>query len=224
MWCLNKFPNSIKVESFIKDIDKGYQLSEYKIYLDHDNEEEILLNIPFPSVSYKKDGSFKLNKEIYELKNFTQIDNAQLLKMEDITIISKIKEIKKFENIQLVNVQEMISHYIENFYCLSFFIKPKKEYIISFKHKIASNSCLFFPSILPTMLIHNSECNVDYKLWINKNLAIKNDLIKENICEEKDDVSLIKLNKTNIKWEEDLYFNSNSWESSDDLNSSDDNN
>ena len=156
MWFLKGKPSSINMHGTIESCADGYQRTILEFSVDATNR--VWVGIPFPWSPNKSNGSL-----IMEMAS------------TDFTVWEKFKKLRSEESIDLMNVQELMSWYVENdvglFTC---WLDPGVEYKFSYRHKIAANSCLFFPTRLPTLVGFSDAISKNYSLNVitNNNVVL----------------------------------------------------
>jgi hypothetical protein len=231
MWFLRGKPTSITVRGLIISSEFGYQQNSYRFKVDAEEDTtvdgKLWIAIAFPWAPHKDNGSFQFFDS--KLLNLLEENNdIKYLTNDDIKICENLRKLKISTTIDLINVQELIQWYLDDIGVATLWISPKQWYQIDYRHKIASDSCLFFPSRLPT-IVSNLDPVMDYKLWVINGLSFS---LPQHIVELKA-LSLGKENEKNFsefdsidlytfkkdyKWDDDTRIHTENWESSDDDN------
>jgi len=224
MWFLKGRPTSINIKALISSVANGYQQTSYRFSVEA--EEKVWVAVAIPWAPHKPNGSFKIvNEDLLTLieENSGNTEKVTVLTEDDIHIWERLRDLKIQPEIELVHVQELINWYLDDIGVITFWAQPGETYQINYTHKIASDSCLFLPTRLPTIIMAHKP-HVQYKLWVVDGITI--DLQKHlrqgpfdpNLCEllKESQSTLDLLEFTEWGWDDDTRVNTENWESSDD--------
>jgi len=227
MWFLKGKPTSITVNALIQSVPFGYQATNYRFKVsaqqDSGIDGKIWVGIPFPWAPHKPDGSFKINTENLLSTIDPTDENVTILTRQDVGLHIRPRDFKKLDTVDLVHIQELCQWYLEDIGIISVWIKPDEWYQVNFTHKIASDSCLFLPSRLPT-IVNSYAPSMDYKLWVLNawNVETPKYLKEESHNHSKDFTDLKCYKIADWEWNDDTRIHTENWESSDDASSDDD--
>ena len=146
------------------------------------------------------------------LEQFDKEKNVTVVNETDIQTWIRLRDLKTQPDIELVHVQEIIQWYLDDIGVMTMWVNAGETYQIDYSHKIASDSCLFLPTRIPT-LVQTISPEMDYQLWtIDAFLVdIPNYLHKESSSNKVDHFTFGEWG-----WDYDTRINTNNWESSDD--------
>ena len=216
MWFLKGRPTSITVRALIESIVGGYQNTTIRFNINAESEEKIWIAIAIPWAPHKKNGGINIMQ--HDLLNKLEgSDDVIQLTAEDVQVWERLRSIKREPNIELVHVQELCNWYLDDIGVVTCWVEPSKTYQLSYSHKIASTSRLFFPTRLPTIISVSHKPKMDYQLWVVNGITIELPewVIKEKInCGENGVLDLLKFK--DWAWNEDIQIITDNWESSDD--------
>lgn len=216
MWFLRGRPTDIYIRGYVESVDSGYQKTSIRFNINADpntlHEGKVWVAISFPWSPHKENGSLKL----LEQNMLEHVEpNEEIVKptIDDIQIWDRLRALKSEDNIELVHVQELINWHLDDVGVMTFWAEPGKTFQLDYSHKIASDSRLFFPTRLPT-LIANKTPNVDCKLWVKNAVLVDIEKQLERASTTKKDIALFTFKDWN--WDLDTRFSTDNWESSDD--------
>jgi hypothetical protein len=229
MWFLKGRPTKISITGLVESLPKGYQQTSIRFNIESETPlEKMWMAIAFPWAAHKENGSLKFNN--YNLlslieENLGNFETAIPLN-DNIQIYPKPRALKSLPEIELIHVQEMTNWYIEDFGIMTFYIEPGKLYELNYTHKIDPDSCLFFPSRLPTV-IGNREFPKICKLWIVNGRNFEENSVKilpvdskllQLLKETQETLDCIQIpnDKKVYDWSEDTRVHTFNWDSSDD--------
>lgn len=224
MWFLKGRPTSINVKALIASVSGGYQQTSYRFSVQADGKVWIALATPW--APHKPNGSFKIveNNLLTLLEeNSGNTEDVTVLGDDDIEIWERLRSLKAQPNIELVHVQELINWYLDDIGVITFWAEPGKTYQINYTHKIASDSHLFLPTRLPT-IIASHKPDIQYKVWVVNGIVVDlqtsvqrdtfDPQLHELLKESQGSLDLLKF--TEWDWDEDTRISTDNWESSDD--------
>ena len=212
MWFLKGKPTEINIQSVVVSLDKGYQ--QNSITFTFQASDNLIVALPYPWTPNKPNGSFQL---LEGLPKGPVTENAENITKENITIYEKLRDLRKIEGIDLMNVHEIMNWHVEDVGVAVFNVAPNTTYQINYTHKIAIDSCLFIPTRIPSSVM-NYNPKVSVKLWLKG--AILSDIHKKvEIISSRHD-EYVQATFKEWDWGEDVRFHTFNWESSDDGESS----
>lgn len=223
MWFFKSRPVSITVYGFVENLPKGYQKTEYRFNVSSNEEKcidnKLCIGIVFPFSPNKQNGGFSLLKEDCLSKLEPELSEPIYINNDNIEVTDEFRKFKN-NNYDLVNIQNLSQTYLDDFGIIKTWIEQNKWYHISYKHKISSDSKLFFPSTLPLVVENVDKPTMDYKLWVNNNIPYEKcqELTPLNYNVDMINVKPYKVNIPN--WEFDVKLSTYNWDSSDDDSSS----
>ena len=227
MWFLKGRPTNIDIKALISSIANGYQQTSYRFCVQtEDNNEKVWLALPAPWAPHKPNGSIKVNDDnLLTLLEENSGNNEEFVTLseQDIEIWERLRDLKVQPNIELMHVQELITWHLDDIGVMTFWAEPGKTYQISYTHKIASDSCMFMPTRLPTIIAaHKPE--VHCKLWIVNGIVLELQEYQQKMSVDSKLCSLLRESQESLDllsfgewmWDQDTRINTNNWESSDD--------
>lgn len=236
MWFLNSTPENVDVKILVEAFGKSYQLTSLQFSVsDGSSDKPIYLAVPFPWSVHKENGSFNvINDE--RLDKLLQSSNTTRLGLSDVKLYENARKMKKETDtdiLDLPTMRELWDVYTDEDMGI-FVVKatPGVVYRIDYTHKISIFSTLFVQtrfSNFHTMKKHNFSVEIwvinGRKDNLKKYLELHNEKYDSFLdfiglkCERLDRYVI----KPSFDWSEDVRFGSNSWESSDESGSDDEN-
>ena len=215
MWFLKGRPTNIKVRALVASINGGYQQTNYRFSVE--SNEKVWIALAVPWAPHKPNGSFKITNEdqLSSLVAEDTLPSPTVLTDVDIEVWERLRDLKTQDNIELIHVQELINWYLDDIGVITFWVEPGKTYQLNYTHKIASDSCLFLPTRLPTIIAARKP-DMDYKLWVvdGVTLEVQKWLKRETVEGLSRNMKLLSFREWG--WDEDTRINTDNWESSDD--------
>ena len=213
MWILGSSrPEAITVRAVIKSVHPGTQENSYRLRIKSEKGEPVWVAIAFPWAPHKSNGGFQdtsVNLLPADIDNNPSVED-----IKDAPTYSRLRDLKTKEGIELMYVQELINWYLDDVGVVTFWADSEKWYQLNYRHKIASDSCLFFPTRLPVTLSYRKP-EMDYKLWVVDGLTMT--IPKQLVRESREGVTEVFTFKSEgWGWDEDTRINTDNWESSDD--------
>lgn len=223
MWFLRGRPTTIDIDAAVESVDCGYQRTTYRFKIAAEPETtldgKVWIGLPIPWAPHKENGAVKVIDNDF-LDRVAPAEDVETITNEQLTIWERLRAMKREEHIELVHVQELINWHLDDFGVATAWVETDKTYQVSYQHKIASDSCLFVPTRLPTV-IASHQPTVNFNLWVVNGLL--HDLPKQVVKESATDLdgrSVVKVTFSDWDWGEDTRFHTDNWESSDDEESS----
>lgn len=215
MWFIQGGPTSVNAEIIIKSIEYGYQHTGIKFSVDSP-DENLRIALAFPWSPNKPTGSFEvLPTSLFNTKS----TDIQLLDMSQIQIWERLRKLKEESDIDLINVDEIVNWYLDDFGVFTIRVEPNKTYEINYKHKLASDSALFFPSRLPTVIAIKKP-KMEYNMTVigSNPTFLPKQLVRESTSDD-----ILKVTFNDWDWDDDTRIATDNWlSSSDNLESSSD--
>jgi hypothetical protein len=224
MWFLNGRPDAISVQAVIYSICGGYQKTKFQFQVtdDADTEKKFWIAVAFPWAPNKSQGGLKLLDHKSETVVEGVFNNADVyLQEQDVKIWERLRSLKVEADIELVHVQELVNWYLDDIGVITLWIESGKTYQLCYEHKIASDSCLFFPSRLPT-IIASRQPKMDYRLWVVNGLHLELpkflQKVKQDVIEDSQTgrSTVVEYQFKEWEWDEDTRIHTDNWASSDD--------
>lgn len=224
MWFLKGRPTKINVRALVESVANGYQKTSYRFSIeaqeDTTKESKVFIAIAFPWAPHKPEGSLQIVDNSL-LNTLEGSENVTTLTREDIEICSRLRALKQETDIELVHVQEIIQWYLDDIGVMTFWATIGQTYQLNYRHKIASDSCLFLPTRLPTIIASAHKPEMDYKMWVVNGLPVD---LQKHLRKVDYDPSLRTHTQQRLdcyefddwSWEEDTRIHTENWESSDD--------
>lgn len=212
MWFIRGRPKSINVHGFVTSVPKGYQEMEYRFKIEAEPEKtkdgKLWVALTAPWSPNKENGSIKI------IDQKDKQENTEYVSENDVEIFEKPRKLRNFSDAELILVQDMCQWYLEDFGIISFWVQAGKWYQINYRHKIAANSKLFFPTRLPSIVINSDKPELDFTISVKDSLHY--DVPKHLKKIETKENSIVYKIIDDWHWENDTEFNTENWESSDD--------
>jgi len=226
MWFLKGRPTNITVNALLQSLPKGYQATNYRFKIDAEEsttvDGKVWIGIAFPWAPHKEDGSF-VDTEDTLSKVSPPSDPVTVLHKSDVELHIRPRALKKSTDVELIHVQELCHWYLEDTGIATCWVKTGQWYQINFRHKIASDSCLFLPSRLPTVIQTHSP-KLSYELWVLDawNVDSPKHLVKSQHTVDTFDAQRLQYYTFKEDWlgPTDTHIHTENWESSDDASTS----
>lgn len=219
MWFLGGRPTGVNVDALLTSVSGGYQQTDYRFTVNSESEK-LFIAIAFPWCTNREDGSLEF-VESAALDGVCPAENVQVIGKADVDIWERLRSLKMIEGSELALVQEMITWYLDDIGVMTLWIESGKTYQLSYRHKIAADSKLYFPTKM-SVFINKKTVEFNYRIWTVDAMLYDLPRYLKKGSTTPEQCSSVKgvLNRVEFadgfNWDDDFKVSTDNWDSTDD--------